>query len=298
MSSGKTVLYMGGGGMSGVFGGGVLQTLQYSNAYNRVEAVHAASVGVFNSAYFLARQVDIGREAYFHELPKGIVQKKGILRGAWQRYKGRPLYPLHPDHYFNALHLDYVAKVITEDRKLDLEKVGSQPIPFYVKVFNQHLHKIQHLNIRSDDPLKLLLAAAALPPYTFEYEIIHHARMIDSCLSEVIGLNYLLSKHSGQKIAIILNRRPSGSISDWMSYHMEAFLGSRMYGKPYHDYPIAREKAFKREVEEAMKHKNVLLILPPANSPARPGTTNVAKLRRTFHMGEQAGRQVLEFMHS
>lgn len=297
--SGKTVIYLAGGGMSGIFGGGVMMTLQEKNAYPRLKVVYGASAGAMDAAYFLAHEVEVGASIYLNEARSGFIDFRQIwpmLR--FLRKKG-PFYPFHPDHYVSVMHVEYLMDVITRKKPLNVRRLVKQPIPFYVKLLNQHTHKIEYVDARHYDPLKVLQATISMPPTTFSYEVLHHNRMVDSCIAEVIGAERLLRRHKGDKIIVILNRRPGArSLMSRLMCRAEAYAGSRMYGQAYRNYPAAREAKFAEEVQLLKRQKNVLLIMPPRRSPTKPQTTDLAKLKKTYAMGRRAGLRAWEFMNA
>jgi predicted patatin/cPLA2 family phospholipase len=143
----------------------------------------------------------------------------------------------------------------------------------------------------------LLLAAGSMPPYTYEYELIHHRRLIDSCIAEVVGIDYFLHKYPNHKIIIALNRRPGAALGR-LSTRVESILGARMYGRGYKNYPLLREKRFQEEVRKARQHKNVLVVMPPKNSQTSSGTLNIKKLHTTYRLGQRAGYEILKFIES
>ncbi|HVX58635.1 MAG TPA: hypothetical protein VG964_02770 [Candidatus Saccharimonadales bacterium] len=293
----KTVIYIAGGGMSGVFGCGVMMTLQEKSAYPMIKAVYGASAGAMDGAYFLARELEVGASIYFNEARVGFIDLKKLWPGFMYLRKHGPIYPVHPDHYINVMHVDYLMDVVANKRKLDTTMLLKQPIPFYVKVLNQHTHQVEYLNIKRYDPLKVLRATISMPPLTFSYELLHHNRMVDSCIAEVIGAKYLLEKHKNDKVVVIVNRRPPPlNIVGRFLCKAEAYAGTRMYGQHYHDFPLARERRFAAEIEMLKQYKNVKLIMPPRSSQSKPQTTNLAKLKKTYALGRRAGERVWEFM--
>lgn len=293
----KTVIYIAGGGLSGVFGAGVTLSLQEKNAYPHIKAVYGASAGAMDGAYFLTRQVEVGRSIYFNEARRGFID----FREIWPMFrflkKRGPFYPFHPDHLISVMHVEYLMDVVKNKKPLDVDKLVHQPIPFYVKLLNQHTHKIEYLDARRYDPLKVLQATISMPPVTFSYELLHHNRMVDSCIAEVIGIKRLLARHPHDKIVVILNRRPSQSRLGKFMIRAEAYAGAKMYGRAYHDFPAAREAKFAEEVELAKNFKNVLLVMPPRSNPTKPQTTDLAKLKKTYGLGRRAGQKVWEFIN-
>lgn len=294
----NTIIYLAGGGLSGVFAGGVTKTLQEKNAYPRIKAVYGASAGAMDGAYFLARDVETGTSIYFNEARAGFIEFRNIWpMFRFLRQKG-PFYPFHPDHLISVMHVEYLMDVVKNKKPLNVDRLVRQPIPFYVKLLNQHTHKIEYVDARHYDPLKVLQATISMPPVTFSYEVLHHNRMVDSCIAEVIGIKRLLARHPGAKIIIILNRRPSSSRLGKYMLRAEAYAGARMYGKAYASFPAAREAKFVEEVALAKNFKNVLMIMPPRASPTKPQTTDLAKLKETYALGRRAGLRAWEFMNA
>lgn len=293
----KAVIYVAGGGMSGIFGAGVLATLEAGEAYGQIEAIYGASAGALDAAYFLARQTDYGASVYFENMQAGFFDKPGFWFGAISRFMMHPIYPTHPEHHLNAMHLSHLEGILTQQKSLQFNRILAQPVPLYVKVFDQHNHRVRYIDIKSADPLKLLLASASMPPYTFEYELVHHRRLVDSCIAEIIGLDYFLHKYSGHKVIFIVNRQLPSGLSNKLICRLESIAGAHMYGKAYRSYPFAREAKFRDDVARIRRHPNFLLIMPPKTLRLKPQTTDPARLRRAYAAGKRAGHQALNFIN-
>ena len=91
MAKGKVVLYLGGGAMAGVFGAGVVTRLQDVDFYGQVDTIYASSAGVFNVAYFLARQTRLGSSIYYEDLIQGFIHPGRLIPGMFQRFRDRSL---------------------------------------------------------------------------------------------------------------------------------------------------------------------------------------------------------------
>ena len=124
----KAILYLGGGGLMGVFSAGVVTGLQDLDLYNKFEAVYGCSSGVFNGAYFLARQSMLGSRIYWEDLTDNFITKRNIFYGALQRLWNGYVHPLPFNNIVNAMHLDILIRVAREDKVLDINALKKQPI--------------------------------------------------------------------------------------------------------------------------------------------------------------------------
>ena len=80
---------MGGGVMAGIFGAGVVTSLEEENAYPFIEAVYGSSAGVMIAAYFLASQSKLGSSIFYEDLLNNFITPSYVPLGIYDRCKHR-----------------------------------------------------------------------------------------------------------------------------------------------------------------------------------------------------------------
>nr|MBA4404885.1 hypothetical protein [Nanoarchaeum sp.] len=292
----KSVLYLGGGGMLGVFGAGIVTSLEEENSYPYLDAVYGGSAGSFNLAYFLSRQTHFGSTIYWENLTKNFVNIKNLIPESLQIVYNRFISEIHPESMINSLNVEHAIRVVKNEKYLDIRKIKRQPIPVYVKVLDTKTGEVKFVDMKSN-PLQRLREAITLEPYNFHPT----QRLIDGEAISPIGIEYLLLKHPNQKIVICINYHPTeiGTKNREFRNYLDGILCSMMY--PHLDlYARFRQKEeyYKNQIKKAMKEERVLLIHPPKNNPSKEYTTDPEKLKETYEMGKKAGKRVAEFLRS
>ncbi|MBI2105731.1 hypothetical protein HYT56_02745 [Candidatus Woesearchaeota archaeon] len=272
----KTVLYLGGGMMSGVFGAGIVTGLQRANIDSSIKAIYGGSAGAFNGAYFLSHQAKLGSTIYYDDLPYRFFSWKKILKGK-----------------NNAIDRDFLMHVVEQEKKLNVEQIQKQRIPFYIKVLNKKTGKTEYIDGRRETFKRLRQAVGQFPFCNTEND-----RYIDGDILEPIGLDYLLEKHPKDKIVLALNYNPSfnffGLIRDY--YCGIIALSRSEECAQLRSYFFKRDKNYRRDMKRARGSDNILLVQPPSTSRTGSLTQDRNKLIETHKLGIQASKRILEFM--
>jgi predicted patatin/cPLA2 family phospholipase len=293
----KVVLCLDGGAMSGVFGAGVVRKLQDSNIYDQLKAIHAVSAGVFNAAYFLARQTGNGEESvYLDYLAKDFVSSKKFFPGLIQQFINRFFCKISPDKILNTIDVDYVMKIIEKKIPLKVDFIKKQSIPFYIKLLNIESRETEYLLAQNHSIFKLLRASACMAPYTFASQKINNKHYLDGTIGESTGLRKLVEKYPESKIIYISNNKEPKALPCFIKAFFAGSITSLMYGKDFFRVFINREKKTKKDLLFAKSSSNILIIRPPENSLAKPRTKNREILQETYEMGRREGQKVLDFL--
>lgn len=299
MRNKKIILYLGGGCMSGIFGAGIVTALEEKNLYNKIKAVYGESAGAINAAYFLARQSVYGATIYYEDLLKGFVRPWLIPYGSWQRFCNRNIYKISRKNIKDVVDINYLFKIIKTKKILDVKRMKSGEINFYVKVLNIDTGRISHLNVKKGNSLKILKAAASVVPYYFSSQRIGGKRYIDTYIKEPIGLAYLLKKYPKNKIVVCINY-PIKGFSDYSYFIrdvLEYLVTKNMYKTCIYEDFKNRTESMIKDVELVDKNKKrVLLIYPPENNPSVPWTIDKKKLLTTYKMGQRQINKILKFI--
>lgn len=289
----KTVLYLGGGVMSGVFGAGILTALQEANTYDKIEAIYSSSAGAFNAAYFLARQSALGSRIYWEDLIKDFIHPWKIISGTAQRFWNRYISPVRNERFHNVIDIDYLMAVVQNKKQLDIEEIGKQKIPFFIKVLDIKTGEVIYLDGKQNTIKTLKATANAVPYYAangLEY--------IDGEIAkDPIGLDFLLYKHPDCKIIVVVNYTADQGIKHQIKNSLEGIVAGTMYDNiPLFQFFHTKLKRFRKDIGEARRNKRVLLITPPHNNPTRPCTTNSEKLKTTYEMGRKEAEKIVVWL--
>src|SRR3989344_179459 len=120
--------------MSGVFGAGVLTSLQEINFYDKIDTIYAGSAGAFNAAYFLTRQSKLGSSIYYEDLVDNFIKPFNVPIGISQLFWNRYINQLHKIN--DVVNIDYIFEIIKHKKSLDTERLKKQSIKLYAKVLN------------------------------------------------------------------------------------------------------------------------------------------------------------------
>lgn len=290
--SDKVVIYLGGGVMSGVFGAGIVTELELADVYDKLESVYGGSAGAFNAAYFLTRQSELGSSIYWENLTNNFIFPARIFSGTAQRFWRRYI-SQNGKTPSNVVDIDHLMRIVKGEKQLDLGILTTQGVPFYIKVLDTHNAEIVYLNSRKDT-LETLKASASAIPYYFPI----NQRYIDGEISkEPIGLPFILERHPYTRIVVAINYTPDQGWGHVLKNSLEGIVTSFMYRDSLmFNHFHTKIKKFRRDIEEARRNEQILLVHPPRENPTRLNTTDSKKLRRTWNMGRKEAEKILRFL--
>ena len=259
--------------MSGVFGAGVVTELEAADVYDKIEAIYACSAGAFNAAYFLARDSELGSSIYWEDLTYGrFVNFKRIL----QR---KP----------NGVDINYLMDVSQTTKRLNVEAIQKQPIPFFVKLLNNETGEVKYHNGKEETYSKLKSATSIFPFYWNNGQ-----SFIDAGIREPIGLEYLIKQHPESRIVVVINHQPRLTVAYVLDSYVSGIIAQMMRTDlPFFRYFREKVVSYKRDVEKALWDERVCLIYPPRENQTRPFTTNREKLLESHRMGRQEAERIL-----
>lgn len=285
----RYILFLGGGGMSGVFGAGVVTGLQEIQAYEHIDAIYGSSCGTFNGAYFLAGQSRLGSGIYTDELKSHFVHPNVLLSTFLRELFGFRIRKRHKQ----ILDIDYLMKVAQHIRQLDIEIISHHRIPLFASLMNLDTLRAEHVQVTKSNAWRVLKAAVNVCPYYDQEENINGTSYIDGALAEPIPLTYLLEKYPKHRIVVILNipkYRPR--ILDLIHF-TEGLIASRLHNIKMLSIFRSRETKIRAMIREGLKNPRVTMVFPPHNNPTRVWTTNRDSLMKTFAMGQEIGRLLI-----
>jgi predicted patatin/cPLA2 family phospholipase len=298
MTNNKIVIYFGGGVMAGVFSAGIIKKLQDMDIYDKIEAVYGGSCGSINAAYFLTKQADIGYSVFCEDLTHDFIYKFKIFPAFLQRIYSSLIYRIPRGKMINVVNLNYLFNILKFQKRLDVDRLKKQPIPFYAKVFNLNQDKIQYLDVKKyNNPFKILKASVDVVPYVSDFEGIDGEEYVDGTILESINLQYFLDKYPSHKIVIISNTIVKRQLRHYIKSFFESLAAISVYGSKAIGYFIKGEFQLRKDIAYARRTKNVLFISPPKNSLANASTTDPVKLKQTYKLGMKEAEKIKELLY-
>jgi predicted patatin/cPLA2 family phospholipase len=296
MGNGKIVIYFGGGTMSGVFSAGIVRKFQEMDIYDKIEAVYGGSCGSLNAACFLTKQTELGYYIFCEDLTSNFIHKSRIFYAFLQRIYSGLVHRIPRGKMVNVVDLKHLFDIIKYKRPLDINKLKSQSIPFYAKVFNLTRSRIEYLDIRKHNAFKVLKACVDVVPYVSDSEGINGEEYVDGTILESINLQYFLDKYPSHKIVIISNTNIDRRFKHYLKSFFESLAAISMCGFKAVEYFVKGEFQLRKDIAYAKRTKNVLFIHPPKNNPTISSTTDPRKLKRTYKMGMKAAEKIRELL--
>jgi len=295
MKDKKIILYFTGGTMTGIFGAGVATTLQQADIYKHIKAIYGTSAGAFNAAYFLTKNMIQGSSIYYENLIENFIFPWRVPYAIYQRYINKYFKKINKKKILNVVDIDYLMNVVKNKKKLNFIKLQQQKIPFYVKALNINNKKSEWIDVQQGSYLNILQASVSLAPYYFEQQQINNKLYVDAYIIERLGLKYLLTKYSTDKIIVIDNINPYNKpiVKSRIKDFIEAFAAYPMFN--FNSYKIInnRRKILKEDLKIIKENKNILYIYPPKNI-IQPNETNQKKLLLLYKIGQEQAQKIIE----
>jgi len=291
----KVVLYLGGGGMSGVFGAGVVSALAKMDIYDRIKAVYSASAGSFNGAYFLAKQCEMGATIYWEELAHGFIRRRNMPYGALQRLWNAYMSPLQFASIKNVMYADRLLEVAKHQKVLDLNKLKNQPIPLYVKMVNTETLQLEYIDVRQGNTLHLLKSGISAIPYYYPEP--DNGKYVDGAIREPLGLEYIMEQNPDNKIVAIFNLTVHRNFGHYIKNFIEGVVAESMYPGVLRNCFMKREDSVRKSLAIARESERVLLVHPTKDNLVQSWILDEPKLKNLFAEGERAAEKVVDFFN-
>jgi len=189
----RVALAVEGGAMRGVVSAGMLSALEGLGLTQAFDAVYGSSAGAFNSAYFLAGQVEYGTRIYSEDI------NNLAFANMRRAFGSRPV-----------VNVDLVLDVMTHQKALDTARVLATETPFTILATD--VTTAERVAFRSfsdrDDLLAALRAGSTMPilaggPYAYRGR-----QYFDASLTEPIPLP--IAEADGFTHVLVLLTRPKG----------------------------------------------------------------------------------------
>ncbi|MDP2685017.1 MAG: hypothetical protein Q8P20_08355 [bacterium] len=290
----QVVLYLGGGGMSGVFGGGVAAGLERMDIYDKIKAVYSCSAGTFNGAYFLTKQCEFGASIYWDELAHGFIRRRNMPYGAIQRLWNAYMSPIKHQSIKNVMYADKLLDVVKYKKKFDVEKLKNQPIPLYAKMVNTETMEVEYIDIRKGDTLHLLKSGISAIPYY--YPSPNNGKYVDGAIKEPLGLEYILEQNPGSKVIAIFNLSVHRHFGHYIKNFIEGAVANTMYPGVFSKCFMVREGSVRKCLKAVENNDQVLLIHPSKDNLVQSWILDESKLKNLHAEGLRAAEKIKEFI--
>lgn len=291
----KAVLYLGGGGMSGVFGGGVVTGLEQVNIYDKLKSVYSCSAGTLNGAYFLTGQTNYGASIYWEELAHGFIRRRNIPFGAMQRLWHGYIKKIKHPSMVNAMFADKVIDVVQYKKALDVVTLRNQSLPLYVKVLNTQNMQIEYHDVRKEEKIFDLLKAgiSAIPYY---YPSPDNGHYVDGAIKEPLGLDYILEQNPNSKIIAVFNLTIHRHFGHQLKNFIEGIAANPMYPGVFSKCFMQREKSVRKSLALAMKEERIMIVHPAKDNLVQSWILDENKLKKLYNDGMETAESINNFL--
>lgn len=276
--------------MLGVFGAGVVTALQEADIYPLLHSVYGTSAGSHDAAYFLARQSRLGSSIYYEDLVGGdFVRPKvffhyltDVIISKFRRHR-----PIR-----HILNLDLLEIVEATRKRLDIEALKKQPIPFFVLVYNQSTRQIEFRD-GTHRTLDLLKASSAIPPYYTKPVEIDGQQYVDGGLAHRSDIIQLIERNADKHIIYVINNPKTilGAIIKLPLFFLECLLVAATFGMRLAMRFFVHELTF-MTARHLAHYPNVQVAMNTL--PRRHNFLNRQQLLALYEHGQEQGRAVVD----
>jgi predicted patatin/cPLA2 family phospholipase len=257
----KLGLVIEGGGMRGVYSGGVLVALEQLGFTSVFDGVYAESAGAINACYFLAGQAQLGIRIYTEDL--------------------QTLRFVNPLRTAAVLDVGYVADVVLTQRKpLDVGAVLGSKSDLFVALTRARDGKPRLVDVKREELplLTLLKATSAIVPLYNRPVLLDGIPYVDGGISNPVPIQSALDAGCTH-VLVLLTRAPDFELlpfSKWQKFLLSPMLRGweKEFVRTWHEerprrYRIARDLALGRTPCAAA----IAVIAPGPDSPRVSRTT-------------------------
>ncbi len=282
--------------MRGVFGAGVVTYLQETDAYASIEAVYGSSAGSLAGAYFLSKQTRIGSSIYYEDLTHTFISTLNFWRGIRDRIVKRFLYRNQKLH--DAMDFDYLFRVIQKDKILDVPSIFKTGIPLYIKILDVRTKAITYHKATEENLTRLLRASVETIPYTHSPVRIDDVLGVDAGIVDQIGFRELRQKYPHHPIIVVMSSDSHFKVSSLIKNYIEGVFAWMMYGTGWFSLFAHTTTRLREDFTLMEQDGNTLMLHAPKHSPTISRTSESKRLKVTYQMGIDAGKEISAFLKS
>ena len=283
------ILILDGGCMRGVFNAGVASEFIKNSLYERIHSVYAISAGAHNAAFFITKDYKRGSSVYWEDLINGSF----IFNNKFSH-----LFKLIPRLFKKnvkldaSINVDYVVDVLKTNNNLDVKKIMSSDINFFVKVFNVKQRTEEYLNAK-ENIFEKLRASSALPPFYPKRVKIKDMTYFDgNTISPTIDLyTEEMIKNNQDKKFIFVSNTPVKGVGAFKKNIEDLFLGFLVFCYFRKTFVIKKtlNKIKYNKLKEYIKFPNLYIISPDFF--LSPFCENKKKILKLYHHGMEKAKK-------
>ena len=281
--------------MTGVFGAGVASAFEDNDIYPHLDAIYAASAGALSGAYLLSHQTKLGSSIYWENLQENFISFKNFFVGVWQRFEDEFIKRVPQEKLKDAYNIDHLISVIKKEKKLDIQKIISQQIPLYIKLYNLDSHQIEYMGVKKGNLYEIFKAAMNAFPYIHEISCFDGKEYIDAAIIDIIGLDKLLKLIPNGQIIVILNSPEERKLRYRWKNMIEGKFMKWMFNKPeFYELFAKTEDRLKIDIEKIKNNSRIHLIAAPKNMKVCSRTTGPRELKKAWQIGYKEGEKIMK----
>jgi len=291
------IVYIGGGGMAGVYGAGVLKGINDLGLGKMIETIYAGSAGALDAAYFLSGQHDLGSSIYWEDLCDNFIFPLHVFLGTYDLFINRFVRPLKDTEVRSVINIDYLLSIMSNIKPLNLETLATNKINLFVKLLNLRSGEVVYVRAQDKCLMELFHAAINIKPFYFPDTYFEGELFVDGTIKEPIGIQSIVTRHPNRKIIVIINEPQRRGTRHHLKNFLEGAVAS-LYPTPISLFRIfmAREGCLRRDLDYCFQDKNILVISPNHKYRVVPKTTNPQRLKNTFLNGIEDAKAVIPFI--
>ena len=275
--------------MAGIFGAGIVTSLEEEDVYPYIEAIYGSSAGATIGAYFLANQSKLGSSIFYEDLIHNFITPSYVLLGIYDRAWNKFIAPIPRSKIRNPVDIDYVADIITRSKRIGVNSIRQRNIPLHAHVFNLQESKSEFINVTNhEDPFRILKSAISAAPYYFSPDL----KYIDGDITNCFPITEILERYPHHKVISIMNIVPNKIIRRSLKGILEGAVASLMYSIKIWKVYLLRDFISKREMRKAKLNPRVTIISPSKKLKLWPNTTRKEKLLVAYEAGRQEGKKL------
>lgn len=269
----KRALVVGIGALRGAYDAGVLSVLFDTLGTDYFDTIYASSVGVFQSAFAIAGQADIGEKIWREK-----VHSRQLIR-PWNPLLRRPI-----------LDLPYLIGVFQrEETRLDTALVAASSTRLVYTVTELATGSSHYVTVNEENIFRTMMASAALP-------LLHPAvnldgnKFVDGGLSDPLPIERAIA--DGHTEITVVYNKPKGFLIG-NRFRKTARLIARGATKNLRQSIIGLDKTYAR-IEELLEQSSIQVIRPNIQLSLRSITdTNHQRLIQTIDQGRSDAKRTL-----
>lgn len=267
----KTALIIDGGGMRGVFAGGVCTGLEEAGMRDVFDCVVGVSSGTAACAYFLAGQSRMGTSIYYEEL-------------ASRRF-------INPVRLIKVLDIDFLDPAFRKAKPLDQAAVRRSRSSFFIGVTEANTGKGVFLDMKDPsldiDIITAIRASSALPLVYNRKIAINGVEYCDGAIGCGLPIDFVL-RWGCTDVLVVINR-PFGK-KKYPATVAEKLLSSlvmRNFPLEVRTAYLEKNRSYNDSLERAANKTGVNIgVLCPESMPLSRLSMDAAKMRDVARQGE------------